>query len=399
MARVTPSQARKHALFHLHTKTRTTFNPLGVGSGGSLSLGDSIDFLDVAYLGNDDPPLRCFEIRSSDLIVGVIAISGSTFLGSTLVSLRITTAEPFVIRFAALRNVIRQHLGVNTETLPDTDIFPIAYSYPKFGLGTRLPDDSWLVVDYFDGVPFTASLEELETDDSTQGIAVWSFWDAFPQAGPTEDAWKSESDFIDSLFPTDGPDLPVSVLGDPLVPDVGVLETDLVTSLERRLSERPPMQRILSLPVPLIGQITNVHCAPASLSMIYQYLYRSSLSQNEAGEAMDILPNGSTVSGQVRGFREKVGDDFEVTLDRTPTWDELFESIQAGLPAKSGIRGHARTAVGVREDIYINPLTGQTDLTEQLLLVNDPEPVGTGSQIWENIRTAILRDFIFISRR
>lgn len=399
MARVSQQQARKQALYHLHTKSRVAFSHLGLEFIKSLTLGESVDFLDVLHLHDDDPPIRCFEVISFGVVIGTISIAGSSFLGTTLVSLRICETKSFQTRFQELRNSLREFLKRDSAELPDTSFFPVVYSYPKIGLGVPQPDGTWAVVDFFQGVAFATSVEELETDDPSQGISVWSFWDAFPQAGPTEESWKLESGFIDSWFPVDGPELMWTHIGDPAIAKKSLLTPDYFSVFSRQLVERPPMQQIYSLPVPLRGQISNVHCAPASLSMIYEYLYQEPLPQDEAGLAMNILPNGSTISGQLRGFREKVGADFDVSLDKSPTWNELSASIRSGLPAKSGIRGHARAAVGVREDVYIDPLSGVVQLTEQLLLINDPEPVGIGSQVWENVKASLLVDFILLTRK
>lgn len=390
MARVSDVQARKHALFHLYTKTRSVGQYAGLSTDLDLSLGDSADFWDIVHLQSEDPPLRCFEVTSGSRVVGNVCVAGTTALGSTFVSARFVSSAGFRDRFEELETSIAQMLG---SPLPELGLSatPIVYSYPKFGLGVELPDASWIVCDYYNGEPFVAQLAA-DVDDAVQGRSAWSFWDTFPQAGGAEEAWKAEDSFVNELLAT-------TETGPLFSADSALTDKEATLSLASSIARRPPIQLVEILPVPIEGQVTNVHCAPASLSMMYAYVYGTDVSQEEAGEAMHLLPNGSTISGQLRGFREKFGEHFDVTLDRSPTWDELRVAIRSGLPAKSGIRGHARVAVGVRQDIYQDPLTGEAHHSEELLLVNDPEPVGSGSQVWENARTSLLRDFIFLTRK
>ena len=379
MAIITIDVARNHALFHLATKASDFFSV----SLDRISIGEGIEFYDPVYIQSDDPPLYVFEILLLDgVVAGNILIASSTFLGSTLISISKSEAVNILSNRQDLCKILRQEAELSDAQLPDSAIHNIVYSYPKYGVGIKNNLGEWVVVDWKSKSIISSSHDE---DDTIQGALVWSFWDEFPQAGPMEEGWNNENNFISNIG------------GDYLFSE-GLYSEDLA-EINERAKERKPIKMTTFLPVNIEGQITNVHCAPASLSMIYSYIYHSELDQNEAGEAMNMLPMGSTISGQVRGFKQLLGSDFDIEIDRTPTWEELKVLIEEGLPVKSGIRGHARVATGVRKEIYMNPITGAVEYEDKLLLINDPEPVGIGAQTWENVKTAMLRDFIFVKRK
>ncbi|MDA0111952.1 hypothetical protein OH457_01815, partial [Vibrio sp. 2art] len=348
MARVDRKTAKKHAYFHLTTKGSSLFGK----NIKKLEIQDGIEFYDVEYLEKDDPPLYVFSVTSDNHEIGRILISGTTYLGSTLISIisnhsKIKNTQEHRIN---LIEKLRKEFGISIKHAKNSSFKNIVYSYPRYGIGVKDKNNAWKIINW-EGESF---ITDTLVDPELQGEYYWSFWDEFPQAGSNEEEWKKESEFISNLFST---------------------EDYNISKLAESIKKIKPVKMTHILPVKSMGQKTNVHCAPCSLEMIYKYVYRKELSQEEVGEKMGILPMGTTTSGQVKGYKHYFSDDFKIELDRTPTWDELKDSIVNGLPVKSGIRGHARVAIGIRKDTYLNSLTGEIQYEDKLLLINDPEPV------------------------
>lgn len=375
MARVDLKQAICQAAFHLAVNR----DSYGL-SWKNTSVRESVLFWDIKYGKNDDPVLYVFDVvdKSNNLVKGYIGICGSDYLGSTLVFLKPS------INNRSIKNLLEdcKLKFINKLGLSDSKVItPVVYSYPKIGLSTDSDSEIKYIIDIFSGESFDLPVVY---DDNTQGLIAWSFWDEYPQASNSQERWSLENDFINQILVNNSSD------------DIDAITEDY----DSYIYSKPPIVDLIVIPVNLIGQINSVYCAPTSLQMIYKHVYGTTLDPEDIAQSMNITPSGSTLSGQKKAFDKYFGEDFEIKLDRTPSYADIKESIEQNhLPMKSGIRGHARTAIGVRREMFINPLTDKILLEKQFLLINDPEPVGKGSLKWEDISTIGLRDFIVLLRR
>src|SRR5690606_25663425 len=124
-----------------------------------------------------------------------------------------------------------------------------------------------------------------------------------------------------------------------------------------------------TLNVPLYGQETSYYCGPASAQMIAKY-YGVSHTQNYIYGVMGgVAPNGLSVSKQFTYYISSQGLYKTNSLkDYDLTFGEVITEINNNRPFKSGTVSHARACVGY----YSAP-------GDQVLALNDPAPMGSGS--------------------
>jgi hypothetical protein len=383
MVKVLPEVALQHAIFHLALNASERQHAAGLRQlvAGSITPAPTA-FFDILRRAAD-PVIYVFDITADDNVVGRIAISGSRALKTTLVSIAPSAQS-------ILQDLEEAKIALHTQCAGDLSSFrPVVYSYPKLGVATTDGTGAIWVADLASKEVFLADFAVSPSD--LEGRVCWSFWDEYPQAGATN-AWQNENDFINAFVSNQLATLSLSG-------DTEVVARLLLRSVRREIEHDPPTQISTVLPVPLIGQINNIFCAVASLEMIYKYVYGADLDPTEVASRMRMTPSGAGTSGQLAAYESYFGADFDVSIDRTPNYETLRANLETFLPVKSGILGHARTAVGVRRDIFFDRKTGSVKLETQALLVNDPEPIGTGSTRWESIASAGLTDFIKLRRK
>ena len=139
------------------------------------------------------------------------------------------------------------------------------------------------------------------------------------------------------------------------------------------------------LPVPLVGQETNVWCAVASAQMIFEF-YGMHHSQSEIAELMHTGASGTTNDDQLAGYHKILGEGFRVLLDEASQWQGAREDVDGGFPLKSGIPGHARVCRGWLEVVQTRP--DGSSFSDLQLVINDPWPKGKGSyreEPWDSV--------------
>ncbi len=394
--RVNPASAFQQATFHLALITSGHLQNGDFATWQNVSIGSMIKFSGFEYLDRDDPVIYLYEVIDSDnRVQGFVGICGSTYFGTTLAFIHVLESSSISDLLQKAKHALRS----NSRTQEgDPHFVPVVYSYPKIGVAQYHDGNLIGLVDlFFDGILDIAAMPSISDN---QGLAIWSFWDEYPQAGPSEDEWRYENDaiekFLTSYFGSQ-PIIAPTVLGDEHERlKEGAIWTD---NIRQQIVSDPPTSSSLILPVTIQGQKTDHHCAPTSLAMIFEYIYGIPLDQDEAGEAMELTIYGTSINNQERGFKAKFGDDFNIVVDKSPDFDELEAGLKEFLPVKSGVRGHARVATGVRRDYFIDPVSGKIAHENLLLRIHDPLPQEKGSIRWENVKAKQLRDFIFLRRR
>lgn len=401
MARVSKQTALKHAYFHLFSKTLASDPLFGFNNWSDSILGFGIPFYDVVYQKKDDPVIYVFDVYKAHHL-GCIGITGSTYFGTTFAFLN-KSNQTAGMSIKDRITLLSKNLVEQKQVVFDT-IIPVVYSYPKIGLFGKTQSGHGLVVDFYSG----HEVPKYEGDIDNQGQYSWSFWDEFPQAGGRADQWKVEDDFIGSIFKSDSlktlnfttshylfPESTIDVV-EPLSDNV---QAALLSEVSGHIEAAPPFKHQALTSMPLLGQVTDIHCAPASLQMIYKYIYGKELDQHEIAQKMQITSIGSTTSGQLRAYNHYFGADFDIIFDQNPEVEEFKASIEQFLPVKTGIRGHARAAAGWQKSTFVDPIKGSISYEENLILVSDPMPVGSGSLSWESEKTNLWRDLILLKRK
>ena len=137
------------------------------------------------------------------------------------------------------------------------------------------------------------------------------------------------------------------------------------------------------LPVSLIAQETDVFCAVASAQMILDYIGIERISQSEIASILGTNDRGTPPDALVEHLNQLSGNIIKMSTYSNPTFIDI-KGLFSILPMKSGIPGHARTIRGWKEYSYLGE-DGRPRHSEKFLVINDPQPVGVGQIILENV--------------
>jgi len=163
--------------------------------------------------------------------------------------------------------------------------------------------------------------------------------------------------------------------------------------LSKFFRENPPAIRSLVLPVPLFGQETKDYCAMASAQMIFAYM-GINMTQTQIADLMNHGPGGADPADQLRGYAKVFAGRLDVLYDRDPTWGEAVAALDRSIPFKSAVGLHARICRGWKRFDYLEPVTKRLLMSENYLLINDPNPVAKGQTYWEAMKIHIYRNAV-----
>ncbi|WP_105433021.1 papain-like cysteine protease family protein [Neorhizobium sp. T6_25] len=380
MAAIGVDNAFGLAVFHLGTKAGI-HNAYGLQNWRSGVLASGIAFYDPYYGSRDDPVIYLFDVLHGPESVGIVAIAGSDAIGTTLSFMRSFGPENLLTTIQELSRLIEETYGIGS-----TSIIPVVYSYPKLGIMGKKSNNDVVIFDLLSHALIHEGLLPDSPVDDMQGLLIWSFWDNFPQAGNAASAWAEEAAAISTIL--NSRSLSVN----------RATQNAVGTKLARSIQDAPPTISQHIMPLPLVGQTSNIFCAPASLQMIYRYIFQNDIPQDDIAREMSITAAGSTLSGQLNAYRLYFGKTFEVSLNRAPSGEVVVNALNSYLPVKCGIRGHSRVITGFRTETYVDPLSGKIILSDVSAMVNDPEPVGYGSVVWENTKQNNWMDIIELKR-
>lgn len=377
MAVVPVVQARLHLSFHHATVARGTANGAGLFTQRSLAVDEGTLFWDAKYGRSEDPVLYLFDSVEAGESASRTLVSASTDSPASLLGIESGPSAP-------MSDLVAAATAEAARAFPSADSFlPTVHSFPKLGIGGYRDGVLLGVFELGTQTPLKYSLGP----DDAQGQTIWSYWDEVPQSGE-ETGFARDALAIQTIL---------SQTAEWLGYKATALSADEL--LASMTEARPPAAFSSLLPVPLMPQLTAATCAAASLAMIHGYVYGGALDLAEVASEMRTTSTGAYVSDQVLAFEHYFGQDFTVSLEQSPTFARASEQVVSYLPLKSGIKGHARTAVGVQELRFVSPLSGEAILDQQLLVVHDPLPVGVGRVRYENVASTRLRDFITLKRK
>lgn len=292
----------------------------------------------------------------------VVRVYAMTNFGTPVDSIwKQTAPESYLERFQGLYQRLHNAFGgrVHKNT--------VCYCYPK--LGVMVKDDGQgpsVVYDLFDESQHIVSASEAASPDSDDALAVYSPYQLIPEGADMasldadflakEERYASLVDIMDGAGP----------------------------SFYKDIEAGEVKEKVLN--VPLYGQETSVFCAVAAAQMILSY-HGVFKTQNEIAVAMKTGPTGSNNENQVLGYESITNQKFDAKYDKTPQFNEARSEIDSNRPLKSGFPGHARVAIGWRQ----NP-------TESWLCINDPWPVNAGSVRWESSASSPWTNWIYVQR-
>jgi len=387
--RVDAVDAFAQATFHLAAKANSRFFAIGLEDWTQAGISSATVFYDAIYGQTQDPVLYVFNVAYKKDIVGHLAVPGSRLAGNTLAYLNPSCKEPLESLLKAVHIAIGK---VVTQKILEE--LPVVYSYPKLGVRIRLENGALRYFDLFDFHEINPA-----TPPATQGCAVWSFWDEYPQGGDPAAAWDAQNGFIHTVTPNVAALVKSKKVNGVFRFQVArALGSAAVAPVRNYVEQNPPVTDAITAPCQIIGQPNDSYCAPTSLVMIYQYVYGTALNINDVAAKMGTDVVGTTFDAQVGAYNFYFGTDFNIVTTHQPTVQMLHDSIYNYLPLKSGILGHARVANGYSKDTFVDPKSGSVKMQTDSLLISDPLPVGQGSQRWD-AWGANLRDFIILSRK
>jgi hypothetical protein len=247
----------------------------------------------------------------------------------------------------------------------------VCYGYPRVGVLVsvkRDEDDFYIVYDTITGSRITEFEGEfIESDaadvEEKEGLPIYSYTDRFITEAGTEPAFNAEWKSAEKLIECNNKSC-----------------NDL--SLERRLL---PVMRGVSLPIPIVGQETDVFCAVATAKMALNFLGFTGFTQEEIAQKMNTGVTGTSNFGQKKGYEKLSENQWTAQEDNSPAYEEALNHLNSFLPVKSGIPRHARLLRGWREYIYLEPKTLNVLFRKQFYIINDPSPVKHGQYVIEGI--------------
>jgi hypothetical protein len=142
------------------------------------------------------------------------------------------------------------------------------------------------------------------------------------------------------------------------------------------------------LPARLFGQQTQVYCAVATVQMILDFLGLPNFTQSQIAQALQTSDVGTTNPNMITGISQLTQGKWIAKVISLPTFQQNISLVEALIPCKSGIPGHARLLRGWREYCFING-SGNVVHKEQFYVINDPYPMGTGQLVLESAVTPI----------
>jgi hypothetical protein len=220
----------------------------------------------------------------------------------------------------------------------------VCYSFPKLGLLAKTADGELVVIDLADLSQIQVAAAAKVT--SPEDITCWSPYDFVSAAtiGLLRESWTAQSATLSSMQ---------------------TLRADLPSPTAVAAS-------VKLLDVPSYSQETPVYCAVAVAQMILRY-FGFNKTQTEIAAVMHTGATGTENPDQVAGYPILSGGTLTATYDETARYENAKANIDRGSPMKSGIPGHARAAIGYREEN-----------DRRFLFMNDPWPPGKGLTYWEN---------------
>lgn len=168
--------------------------------------------------------------------------------------------------------------------------------------------------------------------------------------------------------------------------------TTVSFSIRAAAAAQPPKARVALrgtlLPARAIGQQTEVYCAVAAVEMILDFLGIGNFTQDQIAKALGTTAVGTTNSGMVAGISQLSHGQWTAKVITNPTFQQNVNVVEALIPAKSAIPGHARLLRGWREYCFFDS-SGNVAHREQFYIVNDPYPTNKGQLTLENATTPI----------
>jgi len=312
-----------------------------------------------------------FSVYKNKTLIGIIDIGADKTLGQT-VQLVEFEPKPFDATEA-----INKSIEITKNEYPDGKIKStqmVVYDYPAIGAMTVVKDNTRgeehrIFVDVY-------TLEVIPDEPVTETKrGIWSVYEQRLKNGIDENLknWQ-ESDNLTKYIEQEATNIGINISTPITEEQMEKLSGNLVITASTK-----------TLNVPLYGGEKTYYCAPATGQMIAKYYGVSHTQDYIYGIMGATTPNGATNSQQLTYYKSSQGlAKTGSIIASTPfTFTNAVNEINSNRPFKSGILGHARVCVGYYYD------TG-----EQLLALNDPSPLGSGSYQLEAYGSEVNRIYV-----
>ena len=323
-----------------------------------------------------------FYIKSNNGIVASIRCAANKGVGDPIVSYTHNPFDPNVDKL-----LISKNFSSNNTTVIKSCY--TCYAYPKVGVEIEWQESikTTTLRSLFD--PY--SLELLDKDISSwenqtpineaDGYFYISYFDWIPEGGEQE-LYEQRINVIKRITER-ATKTQLSAKQRTALEKTSYKISDYdFDNLSDYFIKNKPAQRIISMPVQLIGQETKDYCALASAQMLLSY-YNKQFTQQQLIVPMGYHTGGTSQKDQVNGYKQLLGDKFKIIYDREPAWEKSVAEINSNRPFKSGIFCHARVCAGYQILIYLDPETRSPIREEHYLLIHDPLPENHGHIYWE----------------
>ncbi|MCX9010790.1 MAG: C39 family peptidase [Candidatus Methanoperedens sp.] len=325
-----------------------------------------------------------FSVEKDGKVVGRMKVGASTVLGNSVKTFELGPRKWNGTLAVGKAKEIVQKQYPNSEI---RSVQLIVYSYPKIGVmvttydmvsgkeNTTIMDvSSYSIISNVaditairEGASVAWSLyDHMSIEDRKQGIEKWKKYNN--AVNKTKEKLKSLGFDLNDKSLTEG------MTGKLNKETVGITSTS---------------QYMLN--VALYGQETDYYCAPASGKMMADY-HGLTHSQNHVAGVMGTTTSGTTNGGQLTYFTTATPNGLGKTgssIDSSPTWDEAKAEVNNNRPLHSLIPGHTRLARGWKTE------TDWWFFTTYYLFINDPWPVNSGDNYWEDWDTETHTYYIY----
>jgi hypothetical protein len=385
---VLPQRAYVHALAFLQHSARTVGQQ---PSGFPLLKECSVEERPTVILDLLGAPLFFdFPLISGGVPVGSVRTAADTSLGHPFVSIQTGLIRDFM-------DAREEAAALAAQELPEFELQtaePVCFNYPRIGLllTLRHPQTGDLARRIFD--PEFPKRELLLIPEAgagqQEGENVYSVLDTLPESGSEGPSvlFERADRLLEGLvrYGARG--------GRHRICSLERTDRSILKGLvDRALDNQPegmgaPSEKVLT--VPHLRQQESDYCVLACIEMLLRFHNVATPGNQEAIRAVLVqdpplyAPLGVLPQNQVAAFKRCFSENaFVVTMDESPLWAEARDLINASLPFKSGIIGHARVGIGYHQAPITDMQTGDMLEIRRSLWINDPNSAQIRLELFE----------------
>lgn len=333
----------------------------------------------VAFAPNRKPGFYLFDVIDAyeSKSIARVWISADTNATAPIAAVENVKAEASLAElFREASSAFRQS-HANIVVL---DQFLVVYSYPKIGcwiewLNPETGERNVSIIDLYTALPPEVFVDDGET--------------LLPAAFVEETNFETESDTRVSLMSN------IRQFMDSLDRSgAGAFEagqTDNILTIRKLGKSRGQDEGDF----PFFSQTDEWHCTLASAEMILTFFDPDGDFNQVSLEAPFGYETGrgATTAKQLVGYNSLLNEQGIVAnADFDPTFEDVSQAIDNGLPLRSSIPGHARCCCGYRKKELALENGARLIISE--LLIHDPYPPQTGKVRWEPLGAVKLDNFV-----